>query len=219
MKKYFLTPLFAPLATLFFLTIFAFLSIVIFNGDMSFFEDNHVCGISTYTFYGLALFTLIFCAKDFKDKKTEFFVFLFLLVAALFREMGIQHWLTKTDSTAFKLRFFTNPNNPISEKIISASILLVVSFCVLYLIFKYTPKIWRGFWHKETVYWTICSLCAMGILSKFADRLPGNYRKSTGEELDAGIALFVKIIEECGEAILPVLVIIALLQFHFIRKK
>ena len=217
MKQYFLNPLFAPFATVLFLILSAFLSIIVFDGSMAFFEDNHFCGITTYTLYCLAILTLFSCAKDFKNKKKDFIVFFFLLIAAVLREMGVQHWLTKTDTTAFKLRFFTNPNNPISEKIISASILLIVIVSVLYLIIKYTPKIWRGFWHKETLYWTICSLCAMGILSKFADRLPGNYRKSTGEELDAGIALFFKIIEECGEATLPMLAIIALMQFHLIH--
>ena len=219
MKKYFLNPFFAPVATVLFLGIFSLISIFIFDKKMDFFEDAHICGITTYTLYALAVATLLFCIKDFKEKKVDFAVFLFLLIAAVLREMGIQHWLTKTDTTAFKLRFFTNPNNPISEKILSASILLLVLISVLYLAIKYTIKIWRGFWQKKEIYWTICTLCAMGIVSKFADRLPGNYRKSTGEELDIGIALFCKIIEECGEATLPMLIMIGLLQFHTTNKQ
>ena len=218
--KIILSPLFAPIATFLLLTIFGFIAIAeISAGNFLFFEDGHFCANITYICYALAGLTLLAYIKDFKNKRLNFVIFLFLLVAATLREMGIQHWLTTTDTTAFKIRFFTNPNNPIHEKLIAGTILLTIASIVLYLIWKYTIPIWKGFWNKKPIEWTICSLCALGIASKIADRIPGNYRKSTGKELNETLALILKIIEECGEVILPILVIIALLQHHLLEKK
>ncbi|MBP5533999.1 MAG: hypothetical protein J6Y03_00630 [Alphaproteobacteria bacterium] len=218
MRKMILSPLFAPIV--------AFLVMVLLglaatyyrsNGIDTFFEDGYFCDIVTYSLYGILLVCLLFFYKDFKGKFLTWIILLFLNVAAIFREAGIQHWLTSTDTTAIKLRFFTNPKNPLSEKIIAGILVLLVVTAVLYLVFKYTPKIWRCFWHKEAMYWSICTLCGMGLVSKIADRFHGNWVKYTGEKLSDGAFFFSIMIEETSEATLPLIALIALIQWHLMK--
>lgn len=218
MKKYFLSPLFAPVTAIllmFVLGVMAVFSRV--NGIYTFFDDGYFCDTVTYTLYLALFFALLLFYGDFKGKRLTWGILLFLDIAAVLREAGIQHWLTTTDSTAIKLRFFTNPKNPIHEKIVAGLLVLIVISAVLYLIWKYAPKIWRGFWNKEPMYWSICTLCGMGIISKIADRFHGNWMKYTGEALSPQAYFFSIMIEETSEATLPLMALIALMQWHLIK--
>lgn len=220
MKSCFLSVLTAPVFVCLFLVILFILSLTINSSDPAiFFSTSGFCETITYTGYVLALCTALYYHRDFRQNKKDYLFFLILWGCALLREMGIQHYLTTTDTTAFKLRFFTNPNNPIHEKIISAFLLISVGYIVLYLLIKYTPKIIRGFFDLKPIYWTICTFGTIGIVSKFADRFPSNYHKSTGLILNSDTALIISLIEEGGEATLPLLFALTLIQYHYLRKK
>ncbi len=222
MKKFILSPLCAPLLTIAFLVLFSMLAIYQYTaGNVDFFENWHTCDIVTYSIYALAAITLGAFFKDYQTKKERiaYGIFFFLIIAAVLREMGIQHWLTKTDTTAIKLRFFTNPNNPLHEKIISASLVLLVAGVVLYLIWQYAPRIWRGFWNKEPMYWSICTMCTMGIICKIADRFPSNYVKSTGVRLSNDVFFLFTLVEESCEATLPLMALLGFVQFHLMKKE
>ena len=218
MKKWILSPIFAP-AVAFLIMLFLGGAAIYYhaNGIDTFFDDGYFCDIVTYSLYGMLFIGLLLFYKDFKGKRLTWAILLFLNIAAILREAGIQHWLTTTDTTAIKLRFFTNPKNPLSEKIIAGILVLIVLGSVLYLIFKYAPKIWRGFWKKEPLYWSICSLCGMGLISKIADRFHGNWLKYTGEQLSEDAYFFSIMIEETSEATLPLIALLALIQWHLIR--
>ncbi len=211
----------APVSAILFLVLFSVLAIYrYFAGDTTFFDDWHTCDIITYIMWGFAIVALLAFFKDFQGKKQRiaYAMIFFLMIAAVLREMGIQHWLASTDTTAIKMRFFTNPNNPLSEKIITAMLVLTVAAVVLYLIWQYAPRIWRGFWNKEPMYWSICTLCAFGVAGKFIDRLPSNYFKSTGQHLSDELTFYCKLFEEGSEATLPLIILVALVQFHQMRQ-
>lgn len=219
MKKLILSPLFAPIIAILLMLFLGALAVFYrANGIDTFFDDGCFCDNLTYWLYTTLLISLLVFYKDFKGKHLTWCVLVFLNIAAIFREAGIQHWLTTTDTTAIKLRFFTNPKNPLDEKIVAGCLVLLVVAAVLYLIFKYAPKIWRGFWKKETLYWSICSLCGMGVLCKVADRFHGNWVKYTGQALSED-AYFVSImIEETSEATLPLIALIALVQWLLVNE-
>lgn len=174
----------------------------------------------TYSGYALTFLIVLFFYKDFDtpERKKSYLMFLFLTFCAVLREMGIQHWLPSKDTTAFKLRFFTNPDNPISEKLLSAFILITVLGVVLYLLIKYLPFLIKGFFKLNTVCWTVCSLGGIGVLCKIADRFPSNYWKSTGTQLDPETHAWIELFEESSEATLPLLFAMAVIQWHFSRK-
>ncbi len=166
--------------------------------------------------YPIMLVSMLFFAKDFikKGKALDFCIFFYLGLCAFFRELGAQKWLTTTDTSITKIRFFTNSNNPISERLIAGIILATIFASIIYLMIKYVPKIIKGFFNKVPLYWTIAFFGGLGVLSKILDRFPGKYRKSTGEALSENIKKHFLFFEEVSEFCLPILVIIALIQYH-----
>lgn len=219
MNKILLNPLCAPLAAICYLIIY-FLTVWLTRtpvGVEVYTETTLEC--VTYGTYIISLPIILWCVRDFKGPGMKHYIlFVFLWICGLLREAGVQHWLTSTDTTAFKLRFFTNPNNPIVEKIIAAFILITVLGIGAYLIVYYTPKIIKGFFKLNPLYWTICTLGGMGILAKVFDRIPGNYRKIVGHFMDQPPKAFFGLLEEISETTLPLLVAFAFIQFHLMKK-
>lgn len=167
-----------------------------------------------YCCYAFAFGIMISHTKPYETplQKKHLSLFFVLFFCALLREMGIQHWLTTTDTTAFKLRFFTNPANPIHEKIISATLLITVALIVLYLLIYYVPKIIKGFFEMKPLYWTVATFGGTGIICKIADRLPANLRHA-GMELSPQTTAWIKLFEETTELCLPLLCALAFVQF------
>lgn len=222
MKNLICNPLLAPFLTVSFLLLCGIIGIACNPADVGgFYENDGGLEIITYTGYAVALVTALFLIRDYvkTPKQTSYFLFLVLWLAALLREMGIQHWLTSTDTTAIKLRFFTNPNNPLSEKLVAGFLVLLVFGIVLKLLIEYMPKIIRGFFEVNPLYWTVCTFGTVGLVSKFMDRFPSNYYKVTGERLDSLSNAWFKLFEEGGEATLPLLFTIGLIQFHLMYRQ
>lgn len=176
---------------------------------------------ATYVCYFVLFAVLGVYRTDFQTKfeKNIRIVFCFFAGAAFLREAGIQHWLTFTDSTAFKLRFFTNPANPLYEKCIAFFCLAAVSGLFIYAMVLYLVPAFKGFFLKMAGSWTIITLLSAGAVCKIVDRLPGNLKKA-GIILDRDGTLFgiCQICEETMEMMLPVLAVIALMQFHQDKK-
>lgn len=220
MKKFFLSPFFAPIFVITYVGILC----SFFIGK----EEAVILGFTDFlmeiiTFSGYALtFMIVLCFyKDFNtlEKRKNYGLFLFLLIAAVLREMGVQHWIPSKDTTAFKLRFFTNPDNPLSEKLLSAALLISVFSVIIYLLVKYLPSLIRGFFKMNTICWTICTLGGTGVVAKFADRFPSNYVKWAKEPLDPFIKGHFTLLEETSEAALPLLFAIAVVQAHYLAQK
>lgn len=220
MRNLLLHPLLAPLCVLLYVG-----GIFIWNTSSSVDGIMHFCEttLETTTFlaYVVSFLLVLYYAKDFLHTKlqTPYFLYLFLFFCAALREMGIQHWLTDTDTTAFKLKFFTNPNNPLSTKLLSAFILLTVGITVLYLLYRFTFSIIKGFFKFNPMFWTICTLGATGIIGKIADRIPGNYRKDYAMEMEPYTKALFSLLEESSEVTLPLLFAIAIIQFHLLQKR
>lgn len=219
MKKIILNPLFSGVLVLVMLVAFWACSYTLFpNNPVFFFDDEGPLEWMTYGFYGVAILTALYFARDFwkTDRQNTYFALLFLWLATLLREMGIQHWMTSHDTTAIKIRFFTNPNNPLHEKILSATVVMVVVAVALWLMIKWLPKMVKGFFRLNPMYWTIAVFGGVGFLSQVADRLPSNYYKATGERFGEELTYWLKLAEEGGESCLPVLFALAFIQYHIL---
>lgn len=196
----------------------------IFSLKFGFFdiEEIGVTEVLTYLFYGFAAGVAFCCRNDFLNtpKQNTFFALMFLWTAALFREMGIQHWLTTHDTVITKSRFFTNPANPLYEKIIAGTLMILVIAVFAWVVIKYLKKIFVGLIKFETIPCTFWTFTILAIVTQIVDRFPANYLKATGVMLDAPIAFVCKIFEEGGESLLPLLFALALLQYHYtVRNK
>ncbi|MBP5616107.1 MAG: hypothetical protein J6X42_06165 [Alphaproteobacteria bacterium] len=220
-RKMFLSPFFAPI---FFGVLWGALLLVVlvFFNEQKFelTTDGQLIDILTYTGYGLMLFVMLCLVKDFKDKMLLWSISVMLGVAALLREAGIQHHLSSTDSTPFKSRFFLNPNNPLSEKIIFGAVLIMIFGALLYLAIKYTKHLVTSFFKLDTITWSIATFCGVLVFAKFADRFPSHWRHLNNlDKLPRDFIDIWSLLEESSELFLPYLVIIILLQHHLCLKK
>lgn len=221
MKKFFLSPYFSPV---FYTVLWGILLAVVFTffpeQKFAITVDGQIIDIVTYTGYALMLITMLCLCRDFKDKILCFGIYFILGVAALLREAGIQHHLTNSDSTPFKSRFFLNPNNPLSEKIIYGAVLLIIFGALIYLAVKYTKHLIVSFFKLNTVTWSIATFCSVLVFAKFADRFPANWRHMQGlNELPQDFIDVWSLLEESSEMFLPYLVIIIFLQHHMLKSK
>ncbi|MBQ8557444.1 MAG: hypothetical protein IJ440_01465 [Alphaproteobacteria bacterium] len=178
--------------------------------------------ILTYCCYAFALGIMISHLSVFQTKREKIHLALFFVIYtfAILREMGIQHWLAKTlgttATTAFKLRFFSSPDNPLSAKIISGLILLSVIASLLYLLIFYAPKLTKGFFKYQTLSWTTATLAGVGIAGKIVDRLPSNLKKADIQINESTISL-MKVFEESSEMCLPLICAVWFVQFSHIK--
>ena len=116
MKKVFLSPFFTPIAfTALWVTLITV--VLCFFPEQKFLitQEGQILEIFTNIGYVLMLAAMMYFARDYSDKITSWGIYLFLGMCAFLREAGIQHHLSKTDTTPFKSRFFLNPNNPWGE--------------------------------------------------------------------------------------------------------
>ena len=176
----------------------------------------------TYLFYGFGGGVIFCLAKDFlgdPSKKKSYFAIVFLYIVMILRDMGAQGWLTTHDTVITKIRFFTSPNNPMYEKVIAAAVMLFILGVFLYLVVKYFKPLVKGLIHFEPITWTNVTMFVWMVFTQVMDRFPAEYLKATGVMLDEPIRFVMKILEEGGESLLPLMIAIAFLQHHYINCK
>ena len=209
---------FSPVLTIAVLALSYGIGFLFYANDLTAFTAGWgVTDLTTYACY-LGLFIALFCYRaDYAatDERRGFNLFCFFSATAFLREAGIQHWLTSTDTTAFKIRFFTNPNNPVSEKIVSALCLIAILTAFIYAMKTYLFPAFKGLFKLYAGSWTIITFLSCGAMCKIIDRIPSNLRKA-GYDLPKESALqgVFEIAEETLEMMLPILAVVALMQFH-----
>ena len=216
LKKIVLSPFFMPV---FFLILWLSLVGAVYGfyaGDLlALTKDGRFIDVIAKIGYIFLIFVLALCYRDFQDKMLAWGCYIFLAMSCFLRESGIQHFLSETDSTPFKSRFFLNPDNPVHEKIIFGAVLLLVFGAIIYLAMQYTKPLIKSFFKLDTITWGIATLCTTGVFSKIIDRFPSNYRKAHhGEHLPDDVYAFLQILEETSEMFLPYLAMFVIFQYH-----
>lgn len=169
--------------------------------------------------YVLLIAVLLWVCSDYQDNIKSWGIYLFLAICCFLREGGIQHHLSKTDTTPFKSRFFLNPNNPLGEKIVFGAVLLLIFGVILYLAVKYSKYLVLSFFKLNTVSWSVAVLCTVGLCAKIVDRFPSNWRKAHGGvPLSDDIYTICQLVEESSEMFLPYIAVVILCQYHLLKK-
>ncbi len=178
-------------------------------------RENGLVENATVTLYALAAILLIWLRPTDNSRAQDiaFAVFLFLIISLMARELDAQMWIPSQDTTAFKINFFRNPKNPIGEKILAGAIVLVYLGVAIYLVRRYARFLIRGVFKLKTLPWTIGTLGAITLFAKIIDRMPANYQKATGIAYTVSEHALSSAVEECYEMYMPVLIILAIIQF------
>ena len=221
MKKIFTSPFFTP--AVFCVCWGAILFVVLYffpEQKYQLTKDGEIFEILTNIGYMTMLAAMLYFSKDYTDKISSWGIYLFLGMSAFLREAGIQHHLSRTDTTPFKSRFFLKPENPIGEKIVFGLLLLIIFGTIVYLMVKYAKHLVLSFFKFNTVTWTIATFFGILVFSKFADRFPGNWRDAHNDvSLPQNQIEIWSLLEESIEIFIPWVVVIAFTQFHIIKKQ
>lgn len=220
MKKIFTSFLFTPvLFSVLWATLVGVVMIYYPEQKFAITVDGEFIDIITNVGYILMISLMLILAKDYSDKTTSWGIYLFLGIAAFLREGGIQHHLSKTDTTPFKSRFFLNPDNPLGEKLVFGLILLVIFGALAYLAVKYTKHLITSFFKLNTITWSTAVFCTFLVCAKFADRYPSNWRKAHNDILLPREQIEIwSLLEESLEMFLPYLIMVIMLQYHVLLK-
>lgn len=219
-RKFFLSPFFMPIS--FFALWLSFMGIVYFGfrADVrGITEEGGLIEYVSHAGYVVLIAVLLWTCDDYQDKVKSWGIYLFLAICCFLREGGIQHHLSKTDTTPFKSRFFLNPNNPIGEKIVFGAVVLLIFGVVLYLAIKYSKHLVSSFFKLDTLTLSIAVLCVVGVVAKIIDRFPSNWRKAhEGVPLSDEICTICQLFEESSEMFLPYIATTILCQYHLLKK-
>ena len=215
-KSVFSSPFFAVYFIALALIIYYFVSYC-FTFKYGFFdiEEVGITEVLTYLFYGVGLGIAVCFGKTLLNSpnRQNYCEIIFLWFAALMREMGIQHWLTSHDTVVTKIRFFTSPTNPLYEKLTAAFLMLLVLFVLLSLIIRNFKFLLKSISEISPVGITILTFLILAVLTQIADRTPAIYFKEHGAALSQHILFVLKIFEEGGESMLPLLFGIGMYQY------
>ncbi len=121
-----------------------------------------------------------------------------------------------TRGTPFKMKFLTNPNNPLADRLIVAACFAVVIAACAGTLFYFLPRLLKGLFRLHPVCWSIGFLGGTCILVQLVDRLPAVLRNEHGIRISESSHALTTALEEGQELLLPLFVILAVLQAHFI---
>ncbi|MFO7938064.1 MAG: hypothetical protein R6V06_10740 [Kiritimatiellia bacterium] len=151
------------------------------------------------------------------------FVFSVITFIAICREMDwhkkmidVSHIEGATHGTPFKMRFLTNPVNPLADRLLVLfCFIVVIGLCAGILLWYIRPLV-KGLFRFQPVCWSIAFIGGTGILIKIFDRISSILRKDFNIMLTDQQEALTCALEEGQEVLLPLFVIIAIMQAHFI---
>jgi len=121
-----------------------------------------------------------------------------------------------THGTPFKMKFLLNPNNPLGDRLLVAACFAVVIVLCGGTLAYYLKRLWQGLFKLHPVSWSIGFLGGTIILIQIVDRLPAVLRKDFGIHISESQHALTTALEEGQELLLPLFIVIAVLQAHFI---
>ena len=121
-----------------------------------------------------------------------------------------------THGTPFKMKFLMNANNPLADRLVVAACFAVaIGLCGATLLY-YLRRLLKGLFTFHPVCWSIAFLGGTSVMSQVFDRLPADLRHAFGIHLTASQHALTTVLEEGQELLLPLFIILATLQAHFI---
>ena len=151
------------------------------------------------------------------------FNFSVITFIAICREMDwhkamidVSHIEGATTGTPFKMRFLTNSINPLPDRLLVLFwFIVVIALCAGTLLWYIRPLL-KGLFRFHPVCWSIAFVGGTGILINIFDRMGSILKKDFKIFLTDNQKAFTTVLEEGQELLLPLFVIIAIMQSHYI---
>jgi len=121
-----------------------------------------------------------------------------------------------THGTPFKMKLLTNPGNPLSDRlIVAACFVAVIVICGGTLLY-FLRRLISGLFKLHPVCWSIGFFGGTCILIQIVDRLPAVLRHDFKIVISEHLHALTLALEEGQELLLPLMIILAIIQAHFI---
>jgi hypothetical protein len=121
-----------------------------------------------------------------------------------------------THGTPFKMKFLTNASNPLADRLlVGACFALLIALCGGTLLY-YIRRLLKGLLRLHPVCWSVGFFGGTVILIQIADRMPAVLRHDFGIRISDRLHALTTALEEGQELLLPLFIVLAILQAHFI---
>jgi hypothetical protein len=118
--------------------------------------------------------------------------------------------------TPYKLKFLTNPNNPLADRLIVAACFTVVIILCTGTLLYFLRRLLKGLFNLHPVCWSMGFFGGTIILVQVFDRMPAVLHKDYGIKISDSFHALTTALEEGQELLLPLFIILAIVQAHFI---
>jgi len=149
--------------------------------------------------------------------------FSFLTFCAICRELDWHKLLVSpstlpgtTHGTPFKLKFLLNAKNPLADRLLVAACFVVVAVLFIGTLIYFFRRLLKGLFKFHPVCWSIGFFGGTILLIQLFDRANAVLRKDFGIYLTERQHALTTVLEEGQELLLPLFIILAILQAHFI---
>ncbi|MDR1923400.1 MAG: hypothetical protein LBQ66_03405 [Planctomycetaceae bacterium] len=188
-------------------------------------SDGNLLDKLTGIAYGVLFVSFIPSFFDFRRSGLllDYFLFLILALSAVFRELEWCHYLMSDKETALTIHYFRDSVNPLPERIMLGVLISVMIAAFVCLGRRYAIWVIRDFFRFGTIAWSFATFALFVVVGQFIDQLPSCLCKISAAaqpiRLDWATHVKLEVVEECAELFLPIIVVLILLQYHFIIKK
>ncbi|MFA7174239.1 MAG: hypothetical protein WC340_12680 [Kiritimatiellia bacterium] len=133
--------------------------------------------------------------------------------------INVSEVVDATTGTPFKMRFLTNPANPLADRLLVLfSFVAVITICGVTLLWYIRPLL-KGLFKFHPVCWSVAFLGGSVILINIFDRAGSVLNKHFDFVMSPQQQSLFTVFEEGQELLLPLIVIIAIIQSHFIYNR
>ncbi|MDD2600419.1 MAG: hypothetical protein PHO37_14550 [Kiritimatiellae bacterium] len=124
-----------------------------------------------------------------------------------------------TTGTPFKMRFLTNSANPLADRLLVLfCFVAVIGICAGTLLWYIRPLL-KGLFKFHPVCWSVAFLGGSVILINIFDRAGSGLKKYFDFVMSPQLQSLFTVFEEGQELLLPLIVIVAVIQSHFIYNR
>ena len=114
------------------------------------------------------------------------------------------------------MKFLTNPNNTLADRFIVAACFAVVILLCAGTLLVFLRRLLSGLFKLHPVCWSMGFFGGTIILIQITDRMPSILRKDFGIRMSDSLHALTTALEEGQELLLPLFIVTAVLQAHFI---
>ena len=176
-----------------------------------FVDENGPIENLTLVAYVVSLAAILYYGRNTLYVRTR--LALTIMLSYMFmREADMHKWLNGL--SILKIKFWLSSDIPLNDKLWAAAILAPVLWMLCYFLKNYARQFWTDFWRRESYAISIFVFLAVLVISKIFDRGLNVMTELWGWEFDIWIKALLTAQEEFLECILPVLVMIAVLQYR-----